>query len=124
MPYCSNCGKSVGRGARFCENCGARLDVGEQREPIRGSNRTAGSVRESAKIRRTCAFCDGTGQVKGPLGMPIRHLRCNGKGWNLIPEDYQLCEKCDGSGKEYYQFGVAPEAVRECTKCRGTGWAP
>jgi hypothetical protein len=121
MPNCPDCGHYVSAEERFCGNCGNRLDIGENF----GESRRPRVIQEVKKVCRRCAFCNTTGKVCGPFGMatPITHMLCGGTGNNLIPEDWQPCDPCSGTGKETYSGGIT--AVKKpCRHCKGTGWAP
>jgi DnaJ-class molecular chaperone len=111
MPNCSDCGHYVRAEERSCSYCV------ESKRP-----RTAQDIK---RIYRTCAFCNGVGKVEGPFGMatPITHKLCAGTGYNLIPEDWQPCDHCCGTGKETYGGGITT-MEKPCRHCKGAGWAP
>ena len=121
MPNCPDCGHYIRAEERFCSNCGNRLDIvgsfGEYRRP-----RVIQAVQKGCRL---CAFCNGSGKVGGPFGMatPITHKLCVGTGYNLIPEDWQPCDPCNGTGKEIYGGGITT-VEKPCRHCKGAGWAP
>jgi len=120
MPNCSDCGHNVRAEERFCSNCSGRLNTPHNS----GEYKRLVTIQEVRKLFRACAFCNGVGKIGGPFGMgtPITHKLCGGTGHNLVPEDWQPCETCRGTGKEIYGSGITT-AEKPCRHCKGAGWA-
>ena len=76
-------------------------------------------------VRRDCAYCDGTGQRPGPLGMasPVTCNVCRGRAYNLVPDHWVECGNCGGTGKVIHTVGIA-SIPKKCTQCLGKGWVP
>ena len=74
-------------------------------------------------VRRDCACCSGTGQRPGPLGMatPVPCNVCNTRGYNLVPQSWNQCRDCGGTGKQVYGMGIT-RMERKCGACGGVGW--
>jgi hypothetical protein len=95
MPYCPVCGQSVRLGARFCSNCGARLNL-QNSEPVRDTGERAGFV-ECPKCHGTgrvpCPKCDGTQKVEISAIEPLTGRRV----YKTVP-----CDCRDGTIKCRY----------------------
>ena len=70
MKFCTNCGKPLGEGVNFCENCGASIAA-------QAAVRAAETVYDAPPVRRDDAMCI---VVKVFL-----ILGCITFGWALIP---------------------------------------
>ena len=70
MKFCTNCGKPLGEGVNFCENCGASIAA-------QAAVRAAETVYDAPAVRRDEAMCT---VVKVFL-----ILGCITFGWALIP---------------------------------------
>ena len=117
MPYCPKCGDFYYIGTSHCSTCG-RLLTGP-REPDSGFKPARKQQQD-----KPCQYCHSTGKVDQPVGgsatttCPV----CKGRRHNLIPEDWQWCRMCFGSGELTY--GNSNETFRKpCPECNGTGWA-
>jgi desulfoferrodoxin-like iron-binding protein len=72
---------------------------------------------------RPCPYCRGTGigSESAPGAIMTTCPACEGKRFNFIHEDSQLCTKCCGTGEFVYASGIA--TIRKpCPDCHGTGW--
>jgi hypothetical protein len=117
MAYCQKCGKPVRANDKFCNNCGAKLPGfgGEHKEQI--------GVHSDKLVTKSCAYCDGTGEVDvGELTPVYRTCPvCKGDCSIRVPENYVSCPICTGTGKE--DVGDFISVITRCKKCKGTGWA-
>ena len=120
MAYCPGCGWEVEEDDIFCAHCRRHLGSLEEDQYSR-----SGRLRPAQKLKKECPFCDGTGEIDGPFSRhtPITCPACHGKGYNKIPEDWEPCKGCNGTGIEKYGPDYA-KVRRLHEECEGTGWVP
>jgi DnaJ-class molecular chaperone len=116
MPYCPKCRNFYYVGSVTCSTCGESL--AEQ------AVKTGGTVGQFIAARkkeaeRQCPYCRSSGKVKAPVGRDstVTCPVCNGRRYNLIPEDWLRCKRCEGTGEYNYSTVRKP-----CLVCKGTGW--
>lgn len=70
-----------------------------------------------------CEACNGNGyfQMEGTK-VCFECAACKGKGGFDVPDNKELCPKCNGTGSAYVRadFGVFVEC--DCKNCFGTGF--
>jgi len=116
MPYCPKCGEKVKKGERFCSKCGSSLGEGNayQRQELQ----------RPQLIKRECAFCKGDKKKPGSLDpFPPNCCVYDGRGYNLILEDWRQCIICGGTGRKG-SGGLLGDEYKPCSNCGGKGWAP
>ena len=110
MPHCPRCGSYARETVRYCSECGERVDT-----------------ERDESVRRPCAFCRGTGDDPGGLGIPRNQCPvCHRREYNLTPENYVPCRHCGGTGRKESTrvFGLpgVGTVYEPCEICEGTGW--
>jgi DnaJ-class molecular chaperone len=72
---------------------------------------------------KRCPYCYGIGRVDGPAGSEIIVTcpSCKGRRYNFIPDDFQICTECEGTGEFIYSSEIA-YVRKTCPECKGTGW--
>jgi len=74
-------------------------------------------------IEKECAFCEGKRIYPGSLDpFPPDCPACDGRGFNLIPEDWCQCIVCGGTGRKG-PGGLLGDMYKPCPCCHGKGWA-
>ena len=115
MPYCPKCGNFYYSGTLSCSTCGQLLNSVGKPKVTGGEFST---VRKQTREKR-CPYCNSLGNVNGPVGRDAIAICpvCKGRRYNLIPEDWHGCKRCNGTGEYAYSIIRKP-----CLECKGTGW--
>ena len=73
--------------------------------------------------KEKCKFCNGKGIYPGSLDPFSPDCpACDGRGFNLIPEDWDQCTICGGTGRKGLG-GLLGDMYKPCPHCEGKGWA-
>jgi DnaJ-class molecular chaperone len=118
MPYCSSCGNYYYEGTLTC-NCGKSL---KRKINISGVGDES-KIAHVQKKDKLCPYCNGKGNIDGPVNgsVTVTCSVCKGRRYNLIPEDWQKCNECNGVGEFIYGMGIG-KVRKPCPNCQGTGW--
>ena len=117
MAYCQNCGKQVGTNDMFCKNCGTKLPSSPDDE------KSASQPKEKPLVKRRCPVCKDTDgadprSLTGLSNCPV----CNGRKFNLVPENMPQCINCGGTGI-IQSDGLIGDSDQICRICGGKGYA-
>lgn len=117
MAYCQKCGKPVGANDSFCKKCGNKLSRSA------GDDKVASPPRGSANVKRRCPVCRDTDgadprSLTGLSNCPV----CNGRKFNLVPENIPQCINCGGTGMIQYD-GPIGDSDEICEICGGKGYS-